>query len=57
MSRDVFEEIKEEIGRNKILIYMKGNALFPQCGFSGGAGNQESDGGDQYLCAAIAEEI
>jgi monothiol glutaredoxin len=27
-------EIKEEVGRSKILIYMKGNRLFPQCGFS-----------------------
>jgi monothiol glutaredoxin len=34
MSRDIMTEIKEEVGRSKILIYMKGNRLFPQCGFS-----------------------
>jgi monothiol glutaredoxin len=34
MARDVQAEIKDEIGRNKILIYMKGTRLFPQCGFS-----------------------
>jgi len=34
MARDIMTEIKEEIGRSKILIYMKGNPLFPQCGFS-----------------------
>jgi monothiol glutaredoxin len=34
MARDVQAEIKDEIGRNKILIYMKGTRMFPQCGFS-----------------------
>jgi monothiol glutaredoxin len=34
MARDVLAEIREEIGRNRIMIYMKGTALFPQCGFS-----------------------
>ena len=34
MARDVIQEIKDEIGQNKILIYMKGNRVFPQCGFS-----------------------
>jgi monothiol glutaredoxin len=34
MARDVEAEIRDEIGRNKILIYMKGTRLFPQCGFS-----------------------
>jgi monothiol glutaredoxin len=34
MSRDIMTEIKDEVGRSKILIYMKGTPLFPQCGFS-----------------------
>jgi len=34
MARDVQAEITDEINRNKILIYMKGTRLFPQCGFS-----------------------
>ncbi len=34
MARDVQAEIKDEISRNKILIYMKGTRMFPQCGFS-----------------------
>jgi monothiol glutaredoxin len=34
MSRDVTAEIRDEIGRSQILIYMKGNRHFPQCGFS-----------------------
>jgi monothiol glutaredoxin len=34
MSRDVMAEIKEEVESSPILIYMKGTASFPQCGFS-----------------------
>jgi len=34
MARDVMSEIKNEVARNKILIYMKGTPMFPQCGFS-----------------------
>ena len=34
MSRDVMAEIKDEVESNKVLIYMKGTAMFPQCGFS-----------------------
>lgn len=26
--------IKEQIAQNPVLLYMKGNPLFPQCGFS-----------------------
>ena len=31
---DVVEKIQSAIARNKILIFMKGNRSFPQCGFS-----------------------
>jgi monothiol glutaredoxin len=31
---DVVEQIQSAIGKNKILIFMKGNRSFPQCGFS-----------------------
>ena len=34
MSRDVMEEIKQEVGDNKVLLYMKGTKNAPQCGFS-----------------------
>ena len=34
MSRDVMAEIKAEVESNPVLIYMKGSAMFPQCGFS-----------------------
>jgi monothiol glutaredoxin len=34
MSNDVFEQIKQDIAQNDIVLYMKGTASFPQCGFS-----------------------
>lgn len=30
----VFERIRQDISDNDIVIYMKGTAVFPQCGFS-----------------------
>ena len=34
MSNPVFERIQAEIGESPVFLYMKGNAMFPQCGFS-----------------------
>ena len=34
MSDTVFTRIKSEIETNPVMLYMKGNAMFPQCGFS-----------------------
>ncbi len=34
MTQDVMAEIASEIRTNKVMIYMKGNPTFPQCGFS-----------------------
>lgn len=30
-----FEQIKKDIAENDVVLYMKGTADFPQCGFSG----------------------
>jgi len=30
----IVEKIKQQIAANTIILYMKGNAQFPQCGFS-----------------------
>jgi monothiol glutaredoxin len=29
-----FERIRDEIGKNDVLLFMKGTPVFPQCGFS-----------------------
>ncbi|MBI1215228.1 MAG: Grx4 family monothiol glutaredoxin [Alphaproteobacteria bacterium] len=31
---EVFDRIRQDIGENDIVLYMKGTAVFPQCGFS-----------------------
>ena len=34
MSNPVFERIKTDVTEHPVMLYMKGNAMFPQCGFS-----------------------
>ena len=34
MTNPVHERITADIGQNPVMLYMKGNAMFPQCGFS-----------------------
>jgi monothiol glutaredoxin len=34
MADEVIERIQSAVANNKIMIYMKGTASFPQCGFS-----------------------
>ncbi len=34
MATDVADRIQSEITDNPVMLYMKGNAMFPQCGFS-----------------------
>ena len=34
MSNPVAERIQNDITANPVMLYMKGNAMFPQCGFS-----------------------
>ena len=30
----VFERIQSEVSENQVVLFMKGNPMFPQCGFS-----------------------
>jgi monothiol glutaredoxin len=34
MSNAVFDRIRNEITEHPVMLYMKGDAMFPQCGFS-----------------------
>ncbi len=34
MADTVFQRIQGEIDANPVMLFMKGNAMFPQCGFS-----------------------
>lgn len=35
--KEAFDIINQQIKTNKVVLYMKGNAKFPMCGFSGRA--------------------
>ena len=34
MANQVSDRIQHDITENSVMLYMKGNAMFPQCGFS-----------------------
>ncbi len=34
MSNPVHQRIQTDVAANPVMLYMKGNAMFPQCGFS-----------------------
>jgi monothiol glutaredoxin len=34
MSEPIFERIKSDIDSSDVMLFMKGTAMFPQCGFS-----------------------
>lgn len=34
MENIIFDRIRKDIGSNDVVLYMKGTATFPQCGFS-----------------------
>ena len=34
MENEVFDRIRRDISDNDVVLYMKGSAVFPQCGFS-----------------------
>ncbi len=34
MENYIFDRIRKDIGGNDVVLYMKGSAVFPQCGFS-----------------------
>lgn len=34
MPQDIFEQIKQQVSQDEIVLYMKGTPAMPQCGFS-----------------------
>ncbi|ABR90053.1 Grx4 family monothiol glutaredoxin [Herminiimonas glaciei] len=49
MSDDVQSWIKETVSQNPVVLFMKGTAQFPQCGFSGKAIQLLKESGVQDL--------
>lgn len=33
-NEEIFERIRQDLAQNEVVLYMKGSAAFPQCGFS-----------------------
>src|SRR6056297_1310938 len=52
---EVQEAIKEQIGSNHILLYMKGTPKFPQCGFSSQAAQALLACGEKFAFVNILE--
>lgn len=51
----VVDTIKEQIGSNPILLYMKGTPKFPQCGFSSQAAQALMACGEKFAFVNILE--
>jgi len=48
------DTIRDQIGKNKVVLYMKGTPQFPQCGFSANAANiLKTCGVSDYLAVNV----
>ena len=52
----VFTRIQSDISDNPVMLYMKGTAMFPQCGFSARVVQILSHVGVQYRTANVLED-
>ncbi len=56
MENAIFDQIKEEVTTNDIVVYMKGSATFPQCGFSAAVAQIMSELGVSYKDVNVLED-
>ena len=52
---DIIETIKEQIGNNTVLLYMKGSPNAPQCGFSSKAAQVVMACGEKFAYVDILQ--
>ena len=57
MANDVFERIQSEIDEAPVMLYMKGTAMFPQCGFSARVVQILSHMGVPFKTANVLEDM
>ena len=57
MANDVFERIQSEIDEAPVMLYMKGTAMFPQCGFSARVVQILSHMGVPFSSANVLEDM
>ena len=57
MANDVIERIQTEINDAPVMLYMKGTAMFPQCGFSARVVQILTHMGVQFKTANVLEDM
>ena len=57
MTMTIYDKIKQQVTENPIVLYMKGSAHFPQCGFSGQAVKLlKACGANDFLTVDVLED-
>ena len=54
---DIFEQIKETISSNDVVLFMKGTQDFPQCGFSAMTSHILNTLGVEYLDINVLDDM
>jgi monothiol glutaredoxin len=57
MSNPTFDRIQSDITQNQVMLYMKGTAMFPQCGFSARVVQILSHLGVPFQTANVLEDM
>ena len=57
MSEAVFARIREQVGGDEVVLYMKGTPVFPMCGFSATVVQVLSRTGVQFQAYNILEDM
>ncbi len=56
MENIIFERIKKDISENDVVLFMKGTAAFPQCGFSAAVAQVLSQLGVRFKDVNVLED-
>ena len=51
-----FDRIKQDVSENKVVLFMKGTPVFPQCGFSARAAQTLASTGIEFAYVNIFED-
>src|SRR5487761_2048977 len=57
MASPVFDRIQGDVAQNKVMLYMKGTPMFPQCGFSARVVQILSHLGVPFQSANVLEDM
>ena len=54
--RDVKQEIADLVGKNRVVLFMKGNKVMPQCGFSARAVQMLQSHGTEFVTVDVLKD-